>query len=341
MKLKNTHSELSEIKNQIIKAKHIGIITHKNADGDALGSSMAMYLMLKSIKMKVSVFTPDNYPDFLSWMKCNEEIIVADQNKDESLDKLMQCDLLLLQDFNALNRIAWLGDYVKQHSAIKILIDHHPNPESHFDYVISEPKMSSTAELLYHVFTAWEWNNQIDRDIAEAIYCGILTDTGCFNYNSSDPETFEVVADLLRKGVRKNQVYGLIYNNYSADRMQLLGLALHERMQYFPEFNTAFIALSKSDMKNLNYQAGDTEGFVNYPLSIKGTVFTALFLEKEDEIKISFRSIGDFPANEFSAKHFNGGGHKNAAGGNCQLSLQESINKFVALLPEYKNKLCQ
>jgi phosphoesterase RecJ-like protein len=339
MKLKQSHKELNEIRDIVLNARHVGIVTHKNPDGDALGSSMAMYLSLKKLNIKVDVFTPNNYPDFLSWIKNEEKIIVADKNKSAALNILESCDVLLLQDFNALNRIDWLADTVKNHNATKILIDHHPHPENHFDYAISEPQMSSTAELVYHLFQAWKWDHLIDQDIAEAFYCGILTDTGCFNYNSSDPEIFEVVAELLKKGVRKDHVYALIYNNYSYNRMKLLGLALNERMHYFPEYKSAYIALSKADLKAFNYKSGDTEGFVNYPLSIKGTVFTALFLEKANEIKISFRSIGDFPANEFAVKYFNGGGHKNAAGGNSQTSLQESLDKFVSVLPEFINKL--
>jgi phosphoesterase RecJ-like protein len=339
MNIRHTHNELLKILDIVLNAKHIGIITHKNPDGDALGSSMAMYLSLKKQGLKVDVFTPNKYPDFLAWIKDEAEIIVADKDKPAALKTLEACDVLLLQDFNALNRIDWLAESVKNHKATKILIDHHPHPEKHFDFSISEPQMSSTAELVYHLFQAWNWDHLIDRDIAEAFYCGILTDTGCFNYNSSNPEIFEVVAELLKKGVRKDQVYALIYNNYSFDRMKLLGLALNQRMHYFPEYNSAYIALSKADMKTFNYKSGDTEGFVNYPLSIKGTVFTALFLEKANEIKISFRSIGDFPANKFAAKYFNGGGHKNAAGGNSHSSLQESIDKFVSVLPEFLNKL--
>jgi len=339
MKIKQTDKILKQIRNIIVNAKHVGIITHKNPDGDALGSSMAMYLSLKKQNIKTHVFTPNQYPDFLAWLKDGEEIIIGEKDKAATIKTLKRCDVLLLQDFNALNRIDWLGETVKNHNATKILIDHHPHPENHFDFLISEPQMSSTAELVYHLFQSWEWDSLIDRDIAEAFYCGILTDTGCFNYNSSDPDSFEVVADLLRKGVRKDYVYALIYNNYSFNRMKLLGLALNERMHYFPEHKTAYIALSKADLKMFNYKSGDTEGFVNYPLSIKGTIFTALFLEKANEIKISFRSIGDFPANEFAAKYFNGGGHKNAAGGNSQLSLQESIDKFVSVLPNFLNTL--
>ncbi|MEA1875131.1 MAG: bifunctional oligoribonuclease/PAP phosphatase NrnA [Bacteroidota bacterium] len=339
MNIKQTEKTLKQIRNIIANAKHVGIITHKNPDGDALGSSMAMYMSLKKQNIKVDVFTPNQYPDFLSWIKDEQEIIVADKDKPATLKRLETCDVLLLQDFNALNRIDWLAEPVKNHEATKILIDHHPHPENHFDYSISETEMSSTAELVYHLFQTWEWDHLIDQDIAEAFYCGILTDTGCFNYNSSDPKIFEVVANLLKKGVRKDNVYAQIYNNYSFDRMQLLGLALNKRMHYFPEHKTAYIALSKADMKTFNYKSGDTEGFVNYPLSIKGTVFTVLFIEKANEIKLSFRSIGDFPANEFAAKYFNGGGHKNAAGGNSQLTLQESIDKFVSVLPDFLNTL--
>ena len=339
MTLKNTHTELITIRDSLLNALNIGIITHSNPDGDAMGSSMAMYLTLKKQGKNVRMITPNAYPEFLQWIKGNQEVIVGDKDKPETLSALNDCDVLIMQDFNVLSRTDWMEEHIKNMPGKKVLIDHHPNPGSVCESIISEPEMSSTSELLYHIFKVWGWDKLVDRDIAEAIYCGILTDTGCFSFNSSDPATFGVIADLLRKGIRKDKVYSLVYNNYSEDRMRLLGLALKDRMKLFPDYNAAYIALTREDLKRFNFRPGDTEGFVNYPLSIRNTRFTALFLEKEDHIKISFRSTGDFPANAFSANHFNGGGHLNAAGGNSSLNLQESLKKFVSLLPEYKKLL--
>jgi bifunctional oligoribonuclease and PAP phosphatase NrnA len=327
------------IHKHILQSTQIGIITHNNPDGDAIGSCMALHLSLKKLGKSSHVILPNAHPSFLQWMKYNEEIIISNEEKDYALQILNKCDLLIMLDFNVLDRTDWLKPHLSVLKTKKILIDHHPKPSNEFDFIVSYPEISSTAELLFHIFRALNWTDLIDRDIAECFYAGILTDTGSFNFNSSNPELFDVVSVLLKKGVRKDFVFSTIYNNYSFDRMRLLGLALNQRMTYFPEYNAAYIALTKDDLEAYDFQTGDTEGFVNYPLSIKNVRFTALFLEKPEEVKISFRSTGDFPANEFAANHFNGGGHKNAAGGNSHLNLDESVQKFVQLLSVYKTQL--
>jgi phosphoesterase RecJ-like protein len=232
-----------------------------------------------------------------------------------------------------------LEPIVRKMDCPSLLIDHHPNPCNDATYLISDTSVSSTAELTYECIEKFGWVDKIDRDTGECLYAGIMTDTGCFSFNSSVPRTFEIVASLLNTGIRKDMVYANVYNNYSYNRMKLLGLALKDKLVNMKEYHTAYIALTQDEQKKYHFQPGDTEGFVNYPLSIKGTRFSALFLEKENHTKLSFRSIGDFPANEFAAKYFNGGGHLNAAGGETNLGIQESIDVFVDKLAEYAEKL--
>lgn len=335
MNLPITQDKLQEVRNIILSSKHIGITMHSHPDGDAIGSSIGLYLLLKNLGLKVDVITPNEYPEFISWMKDNDSVIIGNKDKSKTLEILSDLDLLIMLDFNVSGRIDWMEQPVLDLKCKKLIIDHHPLDNPIADYIISDTSKSSTAELVYYFIKECEWDNHIDKNIAESLYCGILTDTGCFNYNSSKPATFDAVGELLKIGVRKDWVFAKIYNNFSFDRMRLLGHALTNRMTIIPEYNTAYIYLSIEDLNNFNFEPGDTEGFVNYPLSIAGIKFTALFIEKENFVKISFRSSGDFPTNLFSTKNFNGGGHKNASGGNSPLNLKETIKKFVSILPEY------
>ena len=238
-----------------------------------------------------------------------------------------------------MSRISIIEDEFKALKTPKVLIDHHPNPEQFADILISDDNCSSTAELVFHVLKSFDNSLEITRPLAESLYTGITTDTGGFSFNSSNPSTFYVVSDLLKSGLDKDFIHDKIYNNYSYNRMRLLGYCLEKKMQYFPEYRTAFMSISKDELEAFNFQIGDTEGFVNYPLSIKGVIFSALFIEKDDLVKASFRSKGTFPTNKFSSENFNGGGHLNAAGGESRSSYEDTIEKFVALLPKYKDLL--
>lgn len=328
-----------EIKELLSTPKKIIITTHINPDGDAIGSVLAMNQYLQMKGHEVKVLTPNDYPDFLKWMKGNHEIIIFHDNREKGERLINSADLIFCMDYNEPSRLKDLGEKVLKSPAQKILIDHHPNPEEIFDYKYSDISVSSTAELLYRFITEMGDKNLINKDIAECLYSGIMTDTGCFSFNSSNPSTFLTCAELLSKGIHKDKIFNLIYNNFSHDRMKLMGYCLNDKLKVIPELHTAYIWLTSEEFKRFNFKAGDTEGFVNLPHSIKDIHFTALFLEKKDHVKISFRSRGNFSVNEFSKKYFNGGGHKNAAGGESKLSMKETIVKFETLLNEYAVEL--
>ncbi|MGC9331012.1 MAG: DHH family phosphoesterase [Bacteroidales bacterium] len=334
-----SEDKTKQIIQSIKAAKNISIIMHNNPDGDAMGSSQGFYLLLKNMGKKVTVISPNNYPEFLAWMKDHERIIIGNKHKETCLHQLKETNFLIMMDFNVLSRIDWLEPFVRKMSCPSLLIDHHPNPCNDATFTISDTSVSSTSELTYECIEKFGWVDKIDRDTGECLYAGIMTDTGCFSFNSSLPRTFEIVASLLNIGIRKDMVYANVYNNYSYDRMKLLGLALKDKLYHLPEYHTAYIVLTQEEQRQYHFQPGDTESFVNYPLCIKGTMFSCLFLEKENHTKLSFRSIGDFPANEFAAKYFNGGGHLNAAGGETMLGIQESVDLFVDKLTEYADKL--
>lgn len=339
MKTILSEDKAKQIKQAILRAENISIIMHHNPDGDAVGSTQGFYLLLKKLGKKVTVISPNTYPEFLAWMKEHERIIIGNKNKETCLKQLEQTDFLIMMDFNVLSRIDWLEPVVRKMDCPSLLIDHHPNPCNDATFTISDTSVSSTAELTYECIEKFGWLDNIDRDTGECLYAGIMTDTGCFSFNSSMPRTFEIVASLLNTGIRKDMVYANVYNNYSYERMKLLGLTLKDKLYNLPEYHTGYIVLTKEELQQYQFQPGDTEGFVNHPLSIKGTRFSVLFIEKDKYTKLSFRSIGDFPANEFAAKYFNGGGHLNAAGGETNLSIQESVDLFVDKLTEYADKL--
>jgi phosphoesterase RecJ-like protein len=337
--VKEIRKKTQEIAKLLKGKKNIVILTHKNPDGDAIGSSLALWNHLKKNATNVHIIIPDRVPDFLEWLPGADEIVYYTENKKESKQKLLDADLFFCLDFNSISRIEGFNDIVvNQNQAPKILIDHHPDPEAFARVELSQTWVSSTAELLYLVMVNLE-GFELTKEIAECFYVGISTDTGNFSYNSSRPETFEVVAKLLSAGIDKNEIMQQVFNNFSVHRLKLLGYSINDKLNYFKDHHCAFISLSKQEMEDFNHEAGDTEGFVNYPLTIRGVKVSALFLEEDTRIKISFRSRGRFPVNELSKKHFNGGGHMNAAGGESQLSMDETIKKFIQLLDEYKEEI--
>jgi phosphoesterase RecJ-like protein len=315
------------------------LFTHVNPDGDAIGTMLGLYWFLNSMGHNVSMIVPNEIPFFLEWMPGCNKILMVEKSYEQSLKVMKGAEVFICVDFNEPERLDRLKDEFLRSKAVKVLIDHHPGPKKFTDLSISIPDAGSASELVYNLITETGNHDLINKNIAECLFVGIMTDTGCFSYNSSRPETFRVVADLLEKGIDKDDIYRLVYDNYSADRMRLLGFSLNEKMVLIPEYKTAYIALTREELARYNHVTGDTEGFVNLPFSIKGIIVTALFLEKEDYIKISFRSRGDFEINKFAEKHFNGGGHKNAAGGEAYMSLDETIKTFVNLLPLYKKYL--
>lgn len=321
------------------KQQNIVIVSHRNPDGDAIGSSYALYNFLKKMGHNVNVVVPNSYPKFLSWIPGVKNTLVFEWHKKKCIELFKSCNILFTVDFNDLSRIREFEQHLMPVNSFKVLIDHHPNPGSFADISISDTRVSSTAELVYLFLKKLNRDELFDKDIANCIYTGIMTDTGCFSFNSSCKQTFEVVGNLLEMGLDKDQVYSYVYNDYSHDRMKLLGYSLNEKMVYFPEYNAAYISLSQEDMRKHNFKIGDSEGFVNIPLSIKGVKFSVLFTEKEDIVKVSLRSKGNFPVNNIASKYYSGGGHMNASGGESKLSLQETITRFEMILEEYKDEL--
>ncbi|MDD4032143.1 MAG: bifunctional oligoribonuclease/PAP phosphatase NrnA [Bacteroidales bacterium] len=326
---------------QIISgARKILITTHLGPDGDAIGSSLGLALFIRKLNPETRVAVPNDYPDFLRWMPGNELIMNYMKQKAEVDAYLQETDLIFYLDYNEGSRGGQMEPVLSSSGACKVLIDHHLTPAMKTDYCLSDPNASSTAELVYSFIRELPLPKHLmDTDIATCLYAGILTDTGCFSFNSSRGETFRQVAALLDYGIDKDNIYSLIYDNFSAMRMLLLGHCL-SNMQVFPEYKTAYMTLSLEDQKKFHYKIGDSEGFVNYPLSIEGISFSAFFIENEDKIKISFRSKGTFSVNQFARDYFNGGGHLNASGGDVyKSSLQSVTEKFVSLLPGVKDSI--
>ena len=321
------------------KVKKITIITHFNPDGDAIGSSLALYHYLLEKEFDVSVIIPNRAPQFLHWLPGYNKIHVFDEATDSSKSLINDSELIFFLDFNVINRTKEMEKFLKNLPTRKILIDHHPDPENFADIIISSTEVSSTSELLYEFLTSFKVGSEINVDIAECLYTGVMTDTGSFSYNSSSPDTYFIVSKLIEQGIDKDKIFWKVYDNYSIDRMRLLGYCLNQKLKVFPEYAAAYISITRAELDKYNYEPGDSEGFVNYPLSIKGIVFSVIFIEHEEHIKISFRSKGEFYANHFAMKHFNGGGHRNAAGGYSDKSLEETLNKFEKELQIYKEDL--
>jgi phosphoesterase RecJ-like protein len=340
--LKNTDIEIITSVKQVLTSakKKITIVPHENPDGDAIGSALGLGQVLKNFGHQVQVITVNDYPDFLKWFSSDVPVVIYEKEKKLAKKLMFESEVLICVDFNEAKRAGNLEKLLLRFDRTKILIDHHPYPTNFCDFTISEIGYSSTAELVFDVVSGIGLQENLDCKAAEALFTGILTDTGAFNHNTSQ-NTFKVVSKLMELGINTDKIRSEVYSNFSAHRMRLLGYCLNEKMQVFPELRTAFISLSQEELDRFNFKPGDTEGFVNYPLSINNIVFTVLFIEKDGFVKASFRSKGNFPANKFASKYFNGGGHLNAAGGESKLGLTETILKFTQLLPEFKRQLLE
>lgn len=337
-----TKDDIFHIKKLLSKPKNIVIIPHKNPDGDAVGASLGLYHFLKGQKHHVNVIAPNDYPDFLKWMPSEAVVLKYDNETEKGNTLIENADLIFTLDFNALNRIGALEMPVTNSKAIKIMIDHHQEPDNYAKFIYSDVRMSSTCEMIYNFLDMLGEVNQIDANIATCLYTGIMTDTGSFKFSCTTTQTHKIIGTLIEKGANNTQIHNNIYDTYSYNQLQLLGCAL-KNLKVLPEYNTAYITLSQEELNTFNFKKGDTEGFVNYGLALKGIVFSIIFIENNQEgiVKISLRSKGDFSVNDFSKTHFEGGGHINAAGGKSTLSLVQTVEKFISILPNYKNVLNQ
>tara|TARA_B100001758_G_scaffold25239_1_gene17608 strand:- start:1281 stop:2273 length:993 start_codon:yes stop_codon:yes gene_type:complete len=328
---------MQELKNLLSAKQNVVITTHVNPDGDAIGSSVALLNFFIKMGHDVSVIVPNDYPDFLKWMKNDELIINYSNSKNESQEKIKNASLIFCLDFNNLNRINELGDYISDSKAKKVLIDHHLDPSDFYDFKIHDVKASATAELVYNFLIEID-SNAVDKDISEALYTGILTDTGSFKFSMS-PKVHKIVSDLMIRGVDIGFINNKIYDSNSLDKLKLIGYALSEKLEVISNGNAAYIVLSRKDLKDHNFKKGDTEGLVNYALSISNVNMAVLIIETKERIKFSFRSIGQFSVNEFAKKYFNGGGHKNAAGGSLEDKLSVALEKFLKDISKYSKDL--
>jgi len=332
--------EINKIKQLLSSTKRIVIVPHKNPDGDAIGSTLALYHLLISLGHEACVIAPNEYPDFLKWMPGEHTILKYDKDATLGDTKIQEADLIFTLDFNHLGRSGDMVDILSKTSATFIMIDHHQQPDDYATFMYSDVTMSSTCQMVYHFIEKLSYQQHITPEIASCIYTGIMTDTGSFRFRSTTSTTHRVLSDLIDKGADNTSIHEYIYDANTLSRLQLKGVALNN-LKVLPQYNTAYISLSQRELDQCNFKKGDTEGFVNIGLSISGITFAAIFIENKQEgiIKISLRSKGDFSVNEVSRMHFEGGGHHNAAGGKSDLTLEKTIEKFISILPSYKNVL--
>ena len=335
-----TKNDISEIKQLLTEPKKIVIVPHKNPDGDAMGSSLGLYHYLKSLNHDVVVITPNDYPIFLKWIPGDKSVVIFENNKNKSEKLIEHADLIFTLDFNALHRTGEMDKPLSNSKAIKILIDHHQQPDNYAKYVYSDVSICATSQMIYHFIEMLEDTDAITKEIATCLYVGIMTDTGSFKFPSTTSTTHRVIAELIDKGADNSTIHNNVYDTNSYNKLQLLGCAL-SNLKVLEDYQTAYISLSENELFKYDFKKGDTEGVVNYGLSIEGVQFAVIFIERKLEgiVKISLRSKGKFDVNKFSREHFNGGGHINAAGGRSLDSLEDTIDYFKSILPKYKKEL--
>jgi len=319
---------------------NFAITTHTNPDGDAVGSTLAWAGVLNALGKNTKVIMPNDCPLYLKWIEGYDSILLFDKQSKEATEFINNADAVFCLDYNNLSRVEEMGKVIEESNKPLVMIDHHPYPNMNTLQAVSSTEACSTAELVYIVIKECGFVDSISKGVAEGLYTGIITDTGGLQHNSSHPNLFKAVAHLLELGVDKTFVHDQLFNVYSYDRMKLLGVILKDNFVYLPEYKSAYMYITLQNQREHDFQLGDSEGIVNMPLSVKDIKFCALFTEyKNKVVKVSFRSKADFPANEFSGKFFNGGGHRNAAGGRIFCSLKEALSTFEKGLESFKTEL--
>lgn len=326
--------QLLKLQELLARPKRIAIVSHYNPDGDAIGSSLGLLHVLRALGHTVAAVMPNTPADFLDWMPGRKELLCFDRSPDAALSTIRTSDLVFCVDFNQLDRIGALEETVRA-AAVKVLIDHHQQPDTFSVATFSDTSASSTCQMVFDIITALGHADKIGVDAATCLYTGMVTDSGSFRFRSTTPHTMQVAASLMERGVEIDRVHGALADTNTVDRLQLLGFALSERMTALPQHRTVIIGLNKEDLARYNYKTGDTEGFVNYGLSVKGMRLAVFFVERTDLVKISMRSKGNLPVDRFLKEHFNGGGHANAAGGHTMEPLQIAVERFMSLLPAF------
>lgn len=329
MTIENIASELSA-------GKNIVITTHHKPDGDAMGSSLGLYHFLCALGHNVHVITPTDYPYFLHWMPGHPEVINFMEQEQKAAELVASADWIFCTDFNNLTRINELGELVRQSKAKKAMIDHHLEPEGFEDFRYWDTTSCAAAELVYRLIVDLGMKDKLSKDAATCLYTGIMTDTGSFRFASTNANVHRIIADLIEIGADNSRIHELIYDTNSENRLKFLGEVLSTRMVVMKEKHTAYISIDADLLKKYDIRTGDTEGIVNYALSIHGIKLAALMIDRGELRKLSFRSKAEFPANEIAKKYFSGGGHRNAAGGSSELSLEDTVAKFLEVLPEFE-----
>ncbi len=329
--------DIEIVKNLLVTPKKIAIIPHRSPDGDAMGSTLGLYHFLKKLNHQPVVVSPNDFPNFLSWLPGSENVLIYENEKESVAKVLQSVELIFTLDFNALHRTGEMEQVLQKLDVPFVMIDHHQKPDDYAVVTYSDTSIGSTCQMIYQFIDYLGEKNLLDKTIATCLYTGIMTDSGSFRFPSTTSTTHRIAADLIDLGINNSEIHNLVFDDNSFNRLQLLGRAL-QNMKVFPEFKSAYTTLSQSELDEFHYKKGDTEGFVNYGLTIKGINFAAIFIENRDEnsIKASFRSQGTFDVNQFSRENFNGGGHINAAGGKSTLSMEETIKKFENLLTKIK-----
>ncbi|MCD7938208.1 MAG: bifunctional oligoribonuclease/PAP phosphatase NrnA [Tannerellaceae bacterium] len=329
---------IQRAKKYVEKGEKFVIVAHVSPDGDALGSSLGLYHFLNEYgKDEVNVVVPNEFPEFYKWMPGIKEVVIHDKYPEFAEQLLAEADVIFCLDFNEPKRLEKLGPAVVAAPGRKVMIDHHLNPATDFcRVVISYPEFSSTSEMIFRLICRIGMFDLMNKKAAECIYTGMMTDTGSFTYNSNKPETYIIISELIKKGIDKDEIYRKVNQVSSEGRLRLMGYLLYEKMKVYPEQQTALLTLDRKELARFNYRPGDTEGFVNLPLGMNGVSFSVFLREDEEYIKVSLRSVGDFPCNEFAARYFHGGGHKNASGGEFLGSLEDAIQVFEKGLKEFK-----
>lgn len=333
-------SKVDHFHKWFVRATNIVIVTHTSPDGDAMGSSLGLYHFLSSQDKEVTVIVPNAFPDFLKWMPDSEKVVLYDENKTLADEKISKADVICCLDFNTTKRIDDMAGAVEKAEGRKLLLDHHLNPDDFCSIIMSYPHISSTSEIVFRLICRMGFYEDISKECAECIYTGMMTDTGGFTYNSNHEDTYIIIKELLKKGIDKDAIYRKVFNTYSESRLRLMGYVL-SNMEVFHENRASLITLTQAEQDKFNYVKGDSEGFVNIPLSIKNIILSCYLREDKAKgmIKVSLRSVGTFPCNELASIFFNGGGHLNASGGEFYGTMEEAKQTFLRAIEKYKTQL--
>jgi phosphoesterase RecJ-like protein len=325
---------IEELKVHLSTPKSIVITAHRNPDGDAIGASLGLYHFLNQFGHTVRIIFPSEYPSVFEWLEEVDKAIIYDLDKAKSEELVKEANIIFCLDYNSLDRVDKLGVFINESKAVKVMIDHHMDPEPFVDFMMSHPEASSTAEMIYTFIEQLGDKDKLNTSIGEAIFTGLLTDTGSFAYNTN-PNLFRVASELKALGVDDYKLQQAIFNTLPEKNLRLLGHCLANRMEIIPELHTGIIVLNKEDYIKFDIQRGDSEGIVNYILSVKGIKVAAFIREQPYIVKLSLRSKGDFSVQEIARDHFNGGGHMNASGGYSKKGLKDTLEKFKTILPAY------